>query len=90
LVEGAWKGKEDQVAAMSDDEVSIVQLVTVVDGLCVYDQVRAEYNKQSLEIWNKLGSVDLKRTCSAIQADLDAPTGEPAAAEPAADAPGRE
>lgn len=72
LVEGAWKGKEEQVAAMTDDEV------------------RAEYKKQSLEIWNKLGSVDLNRTCSAIQADLDAPTGEPAAAEPAADAPGRE
>ena len=32
LVEGAWKGKEEQVAAMTDDEVSIVQLVT---GLCV-------------------------------------------------------
>ena len=35
LVEGAWKGKDEQVAAMTDDEVTIVQLVTVADGMCV-------------------------------------------------------
>jgi len=72
LLEGAWKGKDEQVKAMTDEEV------------------HAEYKKRSLEIWNKLGSIDQDRTYSGNQAELDAPAAEPAAAEPVNDVPGRE
>lgn len=65
LLEGAWKGKDEQVDAMTDEEV------------------HAEYKKQSLEIWNKLGSDP-----TVWQQEVDSATAS--AAEPQTDAPGRE
>ena len=50
LLEGGWVGRDKQVTAMSDDEVTTAHLVPV--DRSVDCQARAEYKRQSVEIWH--------------------------------------